>query len=229
MPPAPTNGHYLNGSSHNEPIESPVGEYPNGLNGNHNPYPNGEPVPGSEHMASPTGNGVESPSAVKAEYPEGAADSASISAAHVNGEGPSSEPISTDQALGPVQFRFCQSTVKTLKKLKDAAPFLRPVDPVALNIPHYPSIIKNPMDFGTIERKLASSNPQKPDPNPLNPKYNTADEFIADVRAIFNNCLTFNGPDHLVTHMAKRVEEVFDKQIKNIPAPDVIIPSFILL
>lgn len=73
------------------------------------------------------------------------------------------------------------------------------------------------MDFSTIERKLGSSNSAKPDTNPANPRYLNADDFIADVRLIFSNCLTFNGPDHAVTMMGKRVEEVFDKQIKQMP------------
>ena len=101
--------------------------------------------------------------------------------------------------------------------MKDAGPFLRPVDPIALNIPHYPQIIKNPMDFSTIERKLTFSNPAKPDPNLQNPRYHSADEFISDVRLIFQNCLTFNGPDHAVSVMGKHIEEVFDKQIKQMP------------
>jgi bromodomain-containing factor 1 len=74
------------------------------------------------------------------------------------------------------------------------------------------------MDFSTIERKLASSNPAKPDPNPQNPRYWNAEEFVTDVRLIFSNCLTFNGPDHAIVLMGKRVEEVFDKQMKHMPA-----------
>ncbi|TFK41386.1 Bromodomain-containing protein [Crucibulum laeve] len=120
-------------------------------------------------------------------------------------------------AFSVAQFRFCQSTVRSLKKLKDAVPFLRPVDYVALQIPHYPSIIKHPMDFSTVERKLTSSNPAKPDPNPMNPRYMTTDEFVADVRLIFANTMAFNGPEHAVTLMGKRVEEVFDKQLKHMP------------
>jgi len=117
------------------------------------------------------------------------------------------------------QWRFCVSTIKSLKKQKDAGPFLMPVDPVALNIPHYPSIIKTPMDFSTIERKLNSSNPLKPDPNPLNPRYYAPEEFVTDVRLVFHNTLTFNGPEHVVTEMGKRVQEVFDKQIRHMPPP----------
>ncbi|THH02472.1 hypothetical protein EW026_g391 [Hermanssonia centrifuga] len=94
-------------------------------------------------------------------------------------------------------------------------------DPIALGIPHYPSVIKHPMDFSTVERKLQASSPTKPDSNPVNPRYHHADEFIADVRLIFNNSLTFNGPDHFVTKMSKQLEEVFDKQLKTLPAPEV--------
>lgn len=131
--------------------------------------------------------------------------------------------------LSQAQFRFCISTVRTLRKQKDSTPFLTPVDPVALNIPHYPSIIKHPMDFSTIDRKLAASNPSKPDPNLSNPRYLNADEFIADVRQIFKNSFTFNGPEHPITLMGKRVEAVFDKQIKQLPPPAEEVRCMIVL
>ena len=98
---------------------------------------------------------------------------------------------------------------------------MRPVDIVNLNIPHYPSIIKTPMDFSTIDRKLMASHPLKPDLNESLPRYYSADEFIADVRLIYQNTATFNGPDHVVTVMGKRVQDVFDKQLKNLPPPEV--------
>lgn len=132
------------------------------------------------------------------------------SAAHINGELPPS-------TLSVSQHKFALSTIRTLKKMKDATPFRFPVDPEALKIPHYLQIIKHPMDFSTIERKLLASNPAKPDPNPANPRYSSADEFVADVRLIFSNCVTFNGPEHVVTQQGKRVEAVFDKQIKQLP------------
>jgi hypothetical protein len=131
---------------------------------------------------------------------------------------------STTIPLTLSQWRFCTSTVRSLKKLKDSAPFLRPVDPVALNIPHYPQIIQHPMDFSTVERKLVASNPAKPDPNHANPRYATVEQFITDVRRIFANCMTFNGPEHLVTMMGQRVEAVFDKQLKQLPAADEVRP-----
>ncbi|KAJ8583737.1 hypothetical protein M405DRAFT_937051 [Rhizopogon salebrosus TDB-379] len=75
------------------------------------------------------------------------------------------------------------------------------------------------MDLGTIERKLMSSNPSKPDPNPNYPHYYSAEEFVSDVQLVFSNCITFNGPDHMIAQAGKQVESVFDKQIKQLPPP----------
>lgn len=33
-------------------------------------------------------------------------------------------------------------------------PFLKPVDPVALNLPDYFTVIKKPMDLGTVKNNL---------------------------------------------------------------------------
>lgn len=176
----------------------------------------GTPPPVSP--SSPNGH-VEVPIATTITSPPPAPtpDSAPVAAPAFTPAAPTGPPTFSVQ-----QWKFCTSTVRILKKMKESGPFLLPVDPIALNIPHYPSIIKHPMDFSTIERKLQSSNPAKPDPNTMNPRYNHADEFIADVRLIFDNCLTFNGPDHAVTAMGKRVEAVFDKQIKQMPPPEEV-------
>ncbi|KAJ7102170.1 bromodomain-containing protein [Mycena belliarum] len=143
-----------------------------------------------------------------------------------NGTTPAPTP-SIRPTLDIGQWRFCISTIRSLKKQKDAPPFLAAVDPVALNIPHYTSIVRTPMDLGTIERKLVSSNPSKPDPNPENPRYFSTDEFIADVRLVVKNCVLFNGADHPISAMARRLEEVFDKQIKNLPVPAEVKPAIV--
>ncbi|KAH8835385.1 Bromodomain-containing protein [Flagelloscypha sp. PMI_526] len=130
-------------------------------------------------------------------------------------------PTLASPGIGPNQHRFCLSVIRSLKKNKDAIPFLRPVDPVALGIPLYFQVIKTPMDLSTVERKLSSSNAAKPDPNPDNPHYIHVDEFAKDVRVIFTNCYTFNGLEHAVSQMAKRLEETFDRQMKQLPPPDI--------
>jgi hypothetical protein len=83
---------------------------------------------------------------------------------------------------------------------------------------------QEPMNLGTIERKFMSSNPSKPDPNPNNPRYYSAEEFVSDVRLVSSNCVTFNGPDHTIAQAGKRVESVFDKQIKQLPPPAEVCP-----
>ncbi|KAF8337276.1 hypothetical protein F5887DRAFT_890628, partial [Amanita rubescens] len=52
--------------------------------------------------------------------------------------------------LSNAQFRFSLSMIRSLKKMRDASPFLRPVDAIALNITSSADY-KNPMDFSTIE------------------------------------------------------------------------------
>lgn len=129
-------------------------------------------------------------------------------------------PCSTS-TFTAAQHKFCLSMIRSLKKQKDAAPFLKPVDYVLLNVPHYPSVIKTPMDFSTIERKLVSSNPTKMDTNLSNLRYCSVDELISDVRLIFQNCITFNGPEHAISLMGKRVEVIFDKQLKQMPPLEI--------
>lgn len=127
-------------------------------------------------------------------------------------------------SLTLAQHKFCLSTLRNLRKSKDARPFLAPVDVVAMNIPHYPEIITHPMDFKTIEDKLENSVPGKDIPRPDQPRYLSADQFIADVRLVFSNCVKFNGPEHMISLMGRRLEELFDKSIKNLPPPEEVKP-----
>lgn len=53
--------------------------------------------------------------------------------------------------------RKCRDVLKSLVSRPHSVAFRQPVDPVALCIPSYPHIIKNPMDLGTIREKLRSS------------------------------------------------------------------------
>lgn len=46
---------------------------------------------------------------------------------------------------------LCKKLMEQLCRHRLAGPFLAPVDSVALSLPDYYSIIKTPMDFGTIE------------------------------------------------------------------------------
>lgn len=114
------------------------------------------------------------------------------------------------------QNKFALGIIRSLKKMKDAVPFLYPVDPIALNIPQYSTIITNPMDLSTVEKKLGGA---KVDGGQYQ-RYANVEEFVTDFKLIIQNCVTFNGPEHPVSQMVKRVDEAFDKQMKNMPTAD---------
>jgi transcription initiation factor TFIID subunit 2 len=59
--------------------------------------------------------------------------------------------------------------------------FAHPVDPIRDGAPDYLDVIKNPMDFGTIESRLRSGG------------YNSVDQLEKDVDLVFTNCLTYNA------------------------------------
>lgn len=106
------------------------------------------------------------------------------------------------------ELRFCSQTIKELTSKKHYNinfPFLAPVDPVALNIPKYHEIIKEPMDLGTIQSKLANN------------QYENGDVFERDVRLVFQNCYTFNPEGTDVNTMGKKLEAIFDKKWANRP------------
>eukprot|EP00834_Sanchytrium_tribonematis_P000416 NODE_8_length_66115_cov_0.981823.p1 type:complete len:1761 gc:universal NODE_8_length_66115_cov_0.981823:12928-18210(+) len=98
------------------------------------------------------------------------------------------KPIPKDSLVtSAMQQTLCsdfnvRQVLNNLKKRKEAALFLKPVDPVALNIPTYPEIVKNPMDFQTINDKIG------------NDEYEYLSEFVEDVELVFSNCWLFNPP-----------------------------------
>lgn len=127
--------------------------------------------------------------------------------------------------LTQTQHKYLLSTVRTLKKNKDSVNFLEPVDIVRFGIPHYVNIVKNPMDLGTVETKLIVSNPRGPpkDKSKMGNwdvskgRYGSVSEVTRDVRQIWENTRMFNGPDHLVSQSATRLEQIYEKALATLP------------
>lgn len=103
------------------------------------------------------------------------------------------------------QLKYCAAIMRNLKKHRDAAPFLNPVDYIKLKIPDYPTIIKHPMDLNTVDRKLS------------NGEYENVEDFIADVRLVFSNCYKFNGPEATISMLCQNVESAFEKSLRQMP------------
>lgn len=108
------------------------------------------------------------------------------------------------------QLRFCLTVLKEFSKKSKAEfmfPFMEPVDPIKLNIPEYPLIIKHPMDLSTIRQKLEGD------------EYDDAAQFEADVRLVVSNCYAFNPPGSQVHVMGQRMEKLFNEKWAERPAP----------
>eukprot|EP00963_Diacronema_lutheri_P011933 scaffold1518_cov331-Pavlova_lutheri.AAC.7 len=100
-------------------------------------------------------------------------------------------------------WNSCLSILKMLTKHRYGWPFLTPVDAVKLNIPDYYDIIQNPMDFGTIEKRIQDG------------YYDSPLKFRDDVRLVFSNCRIYNKPGQDVRFMGDSLEAVFEKRWDN--------------
>ena len=164
----------------------------------------------AEAEGGETGQGPEEEQPVVAEEATAAAAAAAAAAA---GAAPSADtaskppvaPSEKSSALAKAQLRYCTTILKGLKRHPQSLPFQVPVDPVALNIPDYFDIIKNPMDLSTISKKLEAG------------EYATADDFIANVRLMLSNCFAYNHPDSQVSKMGHSLEKYFNQSITRIP------------
>ncbi|KAI9483031.1 MAG: Bromodomain-containing protein [Benjaminiella poitrasii] len=103
------------------------------------------------------------------------------------------------------QHKYCCAIMRNLKKHRDAAPFLNPVDYVKLNVLDYPLIITHPMDLSLVDQKLNNS------------EYLSVDNFVADVRLVFSNCFKYNGPEAMISVLCQNVESAFEKGLRQMP------------
>lgn len=108
-------------------------------------------------------------------------------------------------AATKVRPREIISLVNKLKKFEKIGPFLYPVDPVALNIPDYFTIITRPMDVSTVETKARNGD------------YDSLEAFERDVMLIVQNAMRYNPPGHIINTMAAELEQYF-KEILEQPA-----------
>ncbi|GAB1192305.1 Bromodomain-containing protein [Aspergillus pseudonomiae] len=115
-----------------------------------------------------------------------------------------------DATMTRVQHKFLLKGIQSLKRMHDSRFYREPVDPVKMNIPHYPQIIRQPMDLGTIERRLKNN------------EYKSVKAVTDDFNLMVQNSLTFNGPDHIVAQEGQKLKSTFEKQMINCPRPDDI-------
>uniref|UniRef100_A0A4W5LJB5 Bromodomain testis associated n=1 Tax=Hucho hucho TaxID=62062 RepID=A0A4W5LJB5_9TELE len=106
------------------------------------------------------------------------------------------------------QLRFCNCILKEMFTKRHAAytwPFYKPVDTEALGLHDYHNIIMQPMDLGTIRKKMVER------------EYMDAQDFAADFRLLFSNCYKYNPPTHEVVIMARKLQDVFEERWLKLP------------
>jgi len=91
------------------------------------------------------------------------------------------------------------------KDVERGAFFSEPVDPVALGIPTYFQIIKEPMDLRTLHRKMEANEVKSPE------------EFARLCRLIFENAVMFNvDPTHSVHQAARNLLILFNQKYRDV-------------
>ncbi|XP_035592994.2 bromodomain testis-specific protein-like isoform X3 [Oncorhynchus keta] len=106
------------------------------------------------------------------------------------------------------QLRFCNCILKEMFTKRHAAytwPFYKPVDTEALGLHDYHNVIMQPMDLGTIRKKMVER------------EYMDAQDFAADFRLMFSNCYKYNPPTHEVVVMARKLQDVFEERWLKLP------------
>ena len=108
------------------------------------------------------------------------------------------------------QLHYLKTIVmKAVWKHQFGWPFQTPVDALKLNIPDYHKIIKNPMDFGTIKKRLENN------------YYWSAKECIKDFNTVFTNCYVYNKAGEDIVVMAQTLEKLFLTKIATMPKEEV--------
>ncbi|XP_022750494.1 transcription factor GTE8-like [Durio zibethinus] len=116
----------------------------------------------------------------------------------------STKHASAAKTANIILMKQCEGLLKRLMGHQCGWVFNQPVDIVKLNIPDYFTVIRHPMDLGTIKKKIASG------------AYASPLEFHADVRLTFSNAMTYNPPSNDFHVMADTLNKFFEVRWKNI-------------
>jgi bromodomain-containing factor 1 len=91
------------------------------------------------------------------------------------------------------------------KDVERGAFFSEPVDPVALGIPTYHTIVSEPMDLRTLHRKMEAEEVETPE------------DFARLCRLVFENAMTFNvDPTHSVHQAARNLLILFNQKFRDV-------------
>merc|ERR1719447_999699 len=105
-------------------------------------------------------------------------------------------PLLDDNDQNALTYILDNILNEKVKTLQESWPFMKPVN--KKQVKDYYEKIKQPMDLETISRKITSH------------KYHTREEFVHDMRLIYQNSLSFNGENSEFTFKAKLLLDVVE-------------------
>ncbi|CAI5463297.1 unnamed protein product [Closterium sp. Yama58-4] len=101
-------------------------------------------------------------------------------------------------------FKLYTTLLKRLMSHKYGWVFKEPVDAVKLGLHDYHTVIKNPMDLGTITAKIKASG------------YHHPDEIYSDVQLVWSNAMRYNGEGSDVYIMTVELKGLFEQGYRKI-------------
>mmetsp|Transcript_6846 Transcript_6846/g.14981 ORF Transcript_6846/g.14981 Transcript_6846/m.14981 type:complete len:335 (-) Transcript_6846:1412-2416(-) len=132
-------------------------------------------------------------------------------------EGGGSSSGGASAGLSSDDLAHCKAILKELKKKHEAEAFLTPVDWKALGIPDYPTIIKRPMDLGTVMQQLDAGN------------YTSVRKVADDVDLVWTNAMTYNMDGSPIYAAAAKLKNFSDSKFAPLlvsrSAADVELPT----
>ena len=106
-----------------------------------------------------------------------------------------------------IELKFCKDITDDLIKCPLCIPFLLPVD--TKEVPNYLSVISEPMDLGTVKRKLNDG------------KYRSSNDWVNDIMKIWSNAEKFNQQGNPINEIAKRLRKKTRKKLELIPKTEM--------
>jgi len=101
-------------------------------------------------------------------------------------------------------MKECMDLLLKIMEYPVAEAFLIPVDFVGLELFHYPKIVKNPMDLGTIKNMLIQGSLENPG------------HFADHVKLVFKNAMEFNQPGSGIYNDAEALLATFEEEFKKL-------------
>lgn len=130
----------------------------------------------------------------------------------------SSTPVSKDNAWQSVKLdaegdakllKRVDKALATIMKHRFAYPFTQPVVPEVDGCPDYLERILNPMDYGTIKKRLDSKH------------YSSVAAIVEDFRQVTRNCIEYNSEEHEFSKWAVTLQTKFESLVQSAEEAEV--------